>query len=44
LVDTDRLVKQIARECGFPDSQRFCRTFQRIEGMSPMAYRRRYTG
>lgn len=43
LVDTERLVKQIARECGFPDSQRFCRTFQRIEGMSPMAYRRRYT-
>jgi LacI family transcriptional regulator len=44
LVDTDRLVKQIARECGFPDSQRFCRTFQRFEGISPLAYRRRYTG
>ena len=44
LVDTSRQVKQIARECGFPDSQRFCRAFQRIEGVSPMAFRRRYTG
>ena len=42
LVDTDRLVKQIARDCGFPDSQRFCRTFRRLEGVSPVAYRRRF--
>lgn len=43
LVDTDRLVKQIARECGFSDAPRFCRAFQRIEGLSPIAYRRRYS-
>lgn len=43
LVDTDRLVKQIARDVGFGDSQQFCRTFQRLEGVSPNTYRERYT-
>lgn len=42
LVDTDHLVKQVAREVGFGDSQQFCRTFQRFEGISPNSYRERY--
>lgn len=42
LADTDKLIKQIAGECGFRDSQQFCRTFMRLEGVSATAYRDRY--
>lgn len=39
LNDGDKLVKQIARECGFKDSRRFGLAFLKLEGMSPTNYR-----
>jgi AraC-like DNA-binding protein len=37
---TDRSVKQIALEVGFPDAKLFRRTFVRLMAMSPQAWRR----
>lgn len=43
LAETDMSVKKVARRCGFTTSQRFSQVFRRVEGLSPSAYRRRYT-
>lgn len=42
LLDGDKLMKQIAAECGFRDSRRFTRAFLACEGLSPTAFRRRH--
>ena len=39
LIDGDKLVKRIARDCGFKDSRRFGLAFLKLEGMSPTKYR-----
>ncbi len=39
LADTDTPIKQIAAQVGIPDAFSFSRTFKRITGISPEAYR-----
>jgi len=42
LIEGDKTVGQIARECGFDDAGYFRRLFHRRDGMSPLAYRKLY--
>lgn len=42
LLEGGKTVAQIARECGFDDPGYFRRVFHKLEGMSPLAYRRLY--
>lgn len=44
LVNSDALVKEIARECGFTDTRRLSMAFAELEGMSPADYRRAHRG
>lgn len=39
LANTQRSITQIAFECGFADSAHFCRSFKRLYGESPGAFR-----
>ncbi len=41
LAETDRKATDIAQETGFFDQSHFSRTFRRLVGLSPQAYRRR---
>ncbi len=40
LETTDKLISDIALECGFYDQSHFSRLFQRARGLTPGAYRR----
>ena len=40
LAFTDAPVAEIARECGFPDPSYFCRVFKKVEGVSPLGFRK----
>ena len=40
LVNTDRLLFDIALECGFNDSKNISRVFKKMKGLSPAEYRR----
>ncbi|OQB31013.1 MAG: Xylose operon regulatory protein [Bacteroidetes bacterium ADurb.Bin174] len=40
LVNTDRLLFDIALECGFNDNKNISRVFKKIKGLSPAEYRR----
>lgn len=42
LTESRRKAGDIAAEAGFPNEDRMGRVFRRVEGMSPMAYRRRF--
>jgi AraC-like DNA-binding protein len=42
-LSTDKTVTQIAILVGFEDPAYFTRSFKRIEGMSPRAYRDHYS-
>ncbi len=41
---TQLAVGQIALDCGFYDQSHFTRAFRKTNGMSPLAYRRRFSG
>ncbi len=40
LVNSDRLLKDIATESGYEDTDYFCRVFRKYRGMTPSQYRR----
>ena len=40
LVSTDASLKQILEEVGYIDQSNFIRKFKRIEGITPLAYRK----
>lgn len=40
LTHTDKKIKVIALDCGFYDEHYFCKIFKRMEGRSPLSYRR----
>lgn len=42
LVNSDASVNEVAQECGFYDSNYFCRVFRRAMGVSPRQYRLRH--
>lgn len=42
LVNSDASVNEVALECGFYDSNYFCRVFRRAAGVSPRQYRLRH--
>lgn len=42
LTDTDRSITEIASEVGFSDMHNFSRTFKKITGLTPSAYRNTY--
>ncbi len=42
LTESRRKAREIATETGFPNEDRMGRVFRRVEGMSPMAYRRSF--
>ncbi len=42
LTDTDRTITEIASEVGFSDMHNFSRTFKKITGLTPSAYRNTY--
>lgn len=42
LIGTRRLIKEIARDCGFTTVAGFCRTFKQTTGQTPAEYRRRH--
>lgn len=42
LTESRQKAREIAATAGFPNEDRMGRVFRRVEGMSPMAYRRRY--
>lgn len=39
LTNTDRIIKEIAYECGFENLEYFCSIFKKKEGMTPTQYR-----
>ena len=43
LYTTNKTISEIALECGFQDSSSFIRVFKRLEGISPLAYRKSVT-
>lgn len=42
LADMELPIGEIVELCGFSDSSNFSRTFKRLNGMSPVAFRKRY--
>lgn len=44
LCDTNDSVETVGSKCGFSDTSSFIRTFRRIEGISPLAYRKSNRG
>ncbi len=44
LLESDTLIRELARESGFRDTMQMCAVFRRIEGISPSAYRRNRRG
>jgi len=40
LLESSQNINQIARQCGFSNTVYFCRIFRRVQGTSPLAYRR----
>ena len=42
LTDTDRTITEIASEVGFSDMHNFSRTFKKVTGLTPSAYRNTY--
>ena len=44
LVETEMLVKQVAEDCGFANSRRFCEVFKRVQGETPEQYRGKRVG
>ena len=42
LTNTDYTLSQIAQILGFSSPSYFSQSFRRLEGMSPMEYRKRY--
>lgn len=42
LAETDESIGQIVEACGFSDASNFTRTFRRLNGLSPSAFRRKY--
>lgn len=43
LTDTNKSVKEIAKDLGFPDSHNFSRTYKKITGLSPSEYRNTFS-
>ena len=43
LTDSDRTITEIATEVGFSDMHNFTRTFKRVTGLTPSAYRNTYS-
>jgi transcriptional regulator GlxA family with amidase domain len=43
LVETDRPIERVARDCGFASLRRMDRAFARVLGVSPRAFRRRFS-
>jgi len=43
LLITDKLIKEVAIEVGYKNSNQFCPQFKKHHGMTPSAYRMRYT-
>jgi AraC-like DNA-binding protein len=43
LTDSDRTITEIAAEVGFSDMHNFSRTFKRVTGLTPSAYRNTYS-
>ncbi|WP_051209078.1 helix-turn-helix transcriptional regulator [Butyrivibrio sp. WCD3002] len=43
LTDSDRTITEIASEVGFSDMHNFSRTFKRVTGLTPSAYRNTYS-
>ena len=43
LLETDRPVDRIARDCGFASTRRMDRAFARVLGVSPTSFRRRFS-
>ncbi|MHC8334444.1 helix-turn-helix domain-containing protein [Pseudomonas sp. LB3P25] len=39
IVDSDMTLTQISAECGFCDQAHFCRSFLKVEGINPRAWR-----
>lgn len=44
LAETELGIGQIVERCGFSDSSNFSRTFKRLNGISPSAFRKKYKG
>jgi AraC-like DNA-binding protein len=44
LLQTDRSVKEISHEVGVEDVSAFSHFFKKREGVSPKAFRRKYSG
>ena len=44
LRDTAQAIAQIALDCGYSDQSAFSRQFKQVAGISPMAYRKKFTG
>ena len=42
LADTDLGIGQVVERCGFSDNSNFSRTFKKLNGMSPKAFRKKY--
>lgn len=43
LTDTNKSIKDIAKELGFPDSHNFSRTYKKLTGLSPSEYRNAFS-
>ena len=44
LADTDKTVRAVALDVGYPDPAVFSRAFKRWTGMTPSQYRKKETG
>lgn len=44
LSQTEKTVQQVAAECGYNECENFIRAFRKINGMSPLQYRKQNTG
>ena len=42
LAETDRSIGEIVEKCGFSDNSNFCRTFKKLNGLSPSDFRKIY--
>lgn len=42
LANTDHSIGQIVERCGFSDNSNFSRTFKKLNGLSPTAFRKKY--
>ncbi len=42
LIKTNLSIGEVVEKCGFSDCSNFCRTFKRLNGLSPSAFRQKY--